>query len=263
MAAQAAIPNTTLGAAITDTGATVITVASTTGILVNNILVCNSVAYKVLSVISATQLQVRQGVAGTTPKPQLNGARVFYGTGDLWQTVYDNALGVTGNPANLPQYLMPGARATDGRGNEYVMVDLTTTCYSGTTVLISNDGNYTATQLAGGQQGSVGLTLEEGTSNQWTWAQIYGYNAYAQETIADSAGTSALLALAATTPSTPSVGLAASAVSSVGRYYINGMFIVGAATTATTSASSATGVAYPVWLNYPYVVPAVQDLSSL
>ena len=89
---------------------------------------------------------------------------------------------------------------------------------------------------------------------------MYGYNAFAQETIADSAGTSANLALIATTASTPSVGLAAAAASSFssvlgeGLPVIHGMFIVGIPSTATTSAAtSRTGVAYPVWLNYPYV----------
>lgn len=261
--AVSAIASTTLSSALTATQ-TNIPVASAASITAGmNLLIRNEVI-QVLSVDTTNNVVTgRRGSAGSIPFAQPSGARVYYATPDTWQNLRDMSQSIVGSNGTLPQYLMPGARARDGAGNEYVMVDLTSTCYSGTTVMISNDGLFTATQAAGGGQGSVGLTLEEGSSNQWTWAQIYGYNAYAQETVGDSAGTSALLAVACTTPSTPSVGLATVAVSSVGRYYINGMFIAGIPTTATTSATSSTGVAYPVFLNYPYIVAALQDLSSL
>lgn len=207
-------------------------------------------------------VQVFRGQNGTRQRAHAANTIIYYGTPDVFKQVRDNAAGVVGNSATLPEYCTPGTRARDGAGNEYVMVDLTSTCYSGTTVVISNDGLFNATQLAGGAQGAVGVTVEEGTSNSWVWAQIYGYNAYAQETIGDSAGTSALVALAATTPSTPSVGLAAATPSSAGQYLIEGMFIAGIPTTATTSATSSTGVAYPVFLNYPFVRSTVISLTT-
>jgi len=263
MAAVTAIASTTLSSAITATQLN-IPVASAASITTSMVLLIRNEVLQPYQVDTTNNIvYCKRGVNGSLPFAQASSTRVYYATPDTWQTLRNNAMSVVGANSTLPQYLMPGQRATDGAGNEYIMVDLTSTCYSGTTVMISNDGLYTATQAAGGNQGSIGLTLEEGSSNQWTWAQIYGYNSYAQETVGDSAGTSALLALAATTPSTPSVGLATAAVSSVGRYYINGMFIAGIPTTATTSATSSTGVAYPVFLNYPYIVAALQDLSSL
>ena len=43
----------------------------------------------------------------------------------------DAAIGLVGDSGYIPDYCLPGARATDGAGNEYVIVDLTATFYSG------------------------------------------------------------------------------------------------------------------------------------
>lgn len=260
MAAQDYIPNTTLTNAITATQ-TSFKVASASAILDTNILVIDGEVCEIGQVDTTNNIlnNVRRGCLGTAAAPHAASARVFYAAGSRFQALAVSAPGFLGNGFPCP---IPGSRATDGAGNVWVLVDLTATCYDRTTVVISGDGNYTATQAAGGAQGAVGVTLEKGTSDQWVWAQIYGYT-LAQETVGDSAGTSALLAVAATTPSTPSVGLATIAFSSVGAYYIQGMFITGIPTTATTSATSSTGVRYPVFLNYPWATANRTDYSSL
>ena len=218
---------------------------------------------KVQAIPVSGEVQVQRGFHGTRAVAHKSGTRVFIGTPDQFQTVPESSfskyVGLVGTPGNFPDYALPGARARDGAGNEYVLVELTATAFSGTTVRISTDGTFTAAQLAVGDQGSVGLLVEPGTSDQYVWAQIYGFNSYAQDTLGDSSGTSTRLALAATAASTPSVGMAATSRSShasdagAAQNVIQGMFIVGAATTATTSATSSTGVAYPVWLNYPFI----------
>lgn len=254
------IPNTTLSSAITATQ-TSFKVASASAILTTDIAVIDGEVCEIYSVDTATNIiGVRRGCGGTAAAPHRASAPVFYASGSRWQSLAVSAPGFLGNGFPCPT---PGSRATDGAGNIWVLVDATTTIYDRSTVIISGDGLYTASIAAGGSQGAVGVTLNKATSDQWVWAQVYGFCPNAQETVGDSAGTSAVLPVAATTPSTPSVGLAVAAASSVGRYYINGMFITGIATTATTSATSSTGVAYPVFLNFPYAVAALQDLSSL
>lgn len=261
--AIAYIPNTTLSSAITATQ-TNIPVASAASVTAGMQLVCRNEAMHVTSVDTTNNIvYVRRGSAGSIPFAAPNAALVYYATPDKWQSLRDMTQSVVGANGIFPQYLMPGARARDGAGNEFVMVDSTATMYNGVTVNISNDGNYTAAVAVGGTQGSVGVLMEKCTSDQWTWAQVYGYCAYAQDAPQDSAGTSAYLATAATSVSTPAAGLAGIAATSVGQYYINGFFIVGAATTATTAATSATGVAYPVFLNYPWTWNYRQDVSSL
>jgi hypothetical protein len=102
----------------------------------------------------------------------------------------------------------------------------------------------------------VGITVEQNSSAQYAWAQIFGANAYAQLGSGSSAATSVSYPMAASSVSTPDVGLVAIGTS-VETVVINGMFFTGAATTATTSATSATGMSIPVWLNYPHVRVAV------
>ena len=260
MAAQNYIPNTTLSNAITATQ-TSFAVASAASILNTQILVIDGEVFEITQVDTTNNVvYTRRGCAGTAAAPHRASARVFYATGDSFQALAVSAPGFLGNGFPCP---IPGSRATDGAGNIWVLVDLTATVYDRSTVVISGDGLYTATQAAGGTQGNIGVTLNKGTSDQWVWAQIYGFCPSAQETVGDSAGTSAQIAACATTPSTPSVGLALVAESTIGRYYINGMFITGIATTATTSATSSTGVAYPVFLNFPYATFYRTDISSL
>ena len=263
--------STTLSAAITATSDT-FTVASTSNIEAGSILAIQGTGglelVKVSSIpISGTVKVGARGVSGTVVRAHQSGARVFVqpnGTsGDGWVTIPEsNDIGLIGNSGAFPHYAFPGAKARDGMGNEYIMVEMTATAYSGTTVTISVDGNFTAVQTAGGTHGTVGILVEPATSDQYAWAQIYGYNAYAQID-AVSAGTSAYLPVPATSVSTPSVGLAILAAATTSpAYIVHGMFLAGAVTSTVTSASSATGNAIPVFLNYPYVLARVESIDS-
>jgi len=235
------------------------TVGSTANITVGQLLVIAGTggqeAVKVQEIPVSGRVKVMRGVNESKARKHASGARFFIGDHDDFQRIKDSAFALVGDSGDFPEYLLPGQRAKDGAGNEYVLLNLTATVYGGSTVLISNDGLFTAAPLVGGNQGAVALLVEPGTSDQLAWGQIYGYNAYAQDSTVTSAATSAYHPLAATSVSTPDVGLAVTAFSSTAlqAYLIEGMFIVGAATTATTSATSATGVAVPVFLNYPFV----------
>jgi len=258
----AAISSTTLTSAI-GAGDNTFAVGSITGISKGNIIVIRNEAMKVQVAPALGQVQVLRGWSGTFARAQPAGALVYFGAPDAFKAAKDSLTALVGDSSSFPDYLLPGQRATDGAGNEYILTDLTVPCFSGTTVQIAMDGTFQATPVVGGGQGPVGLTVEEGTSSQFAWAQIYGFNSYAQDSTVTSAATSASVALAATSVSTPNVGLAVGAVSSVGQFYIYNMFITGVATSTTTSASSATGVAVPVFLNYPYTLSYRGDVSSL
>lgn len=218
---------------------------------------------KVQEIPVAGTVRVLRGVAGTRPRAVQAGAILYYGTPDLFKKVRDNAAAIVGDSSALPDYCLPGTRARDGAGNEYVLVDLQATVYSGVTVLIdsAHDGTFFAAVLTSTSQGIVGVMAEEGTSNQFAWAQIYGQTV-AQDSTATSAADSTYLATAASSVSTPAAGMAAIAGSSsvANTFLIKGMFIVGAATSATTSATSHTGIQVPVFLNYPYVT-TIQDAA--
>jgi hypothetical protein len=136
-------------------------------------------------------------------------------------------------------------------------VELTEEVFTGVTVVFSLNNNFQASVLASGAQGSVGVMAEPATSDQIAWAQVLGYVSAAQEAGGTSAATSAYMAIPATSVSTPAAGMAAVETSSVTLgAEIRGMFIVGAAVSTTTSATSVTGVTVPVWLNYPFVYAA-------
>lgn len=261
--AVAQLNTATLSEAI-DAGTEEFAVSSTTNISVGNLLVVRSEALKVVAIPVSGRVKVTRGVSGTYAKAHANGQRFFIGAPDAYKAIKDSMTALVGDPGVYPDYVLPGQRAEDGAGNEYVLVDATATMFSGTTVIISNDGLYTAAPLTGGSQGSVGLLVEPATSAQYAWAQVYGSNSYAQDSAIDSAATSASIAIAATSVSTPDVGLATFSVTSTAadRFRIYGMFITGAATTATTSAASATGVAVPVFLNYPYVTTTRETITT-
>lgn len=260
--AVAQLNTTTLSEAL-DTGTIEFAVGSTANIVAGNYIVVRGEAMKVQAVPASGRVQVMRGVVGTIARPQPNGGRVYIGTPDQFRAIRESQTAVVGGSGVYPDYMLPGQKAKDDAGNEYILVDCSVQMYSGTTCLISGDGAFSARPVVGGDQGSVGLLVEEGSSAQYAWAQIYGANSYAQDSTITSAGTSANVAAAATSVSTPEVGLAVIAQSSVGAYTIQGMFITGIATSTTTSATSATGVAFPVWLNYPYVTPWRADISSL
>jgi hypothetical protein len=258
--------STTLSAAI-DNSAFNFQVASTSNITAGQLLVVNGEAMKVNAVDDPSSGYVKdvRGVTGTAPQAHKSGARVFIGNHDKFEAVRSGAdyLGLTGNAgADLPEYLLPGNRAWDAQGNEYVMVEMTETSYTGATVVFSRDGNYTAAVLTSGTHGSIGVLAEPSSSDQYAWAQVYGYVAAALEAGGTSAATSAYFPVAATSVSTPAAGLAVLDTSSaVLGFTINGMFIVGAASSATTSSTSSTGVTVPLWLNYPWTEAAVAGSS--
>lgn len=249
------------------------TVGSTTNVTAGtSLLIVQGTAGQEVMHVSAVPVagtvEVHRGYNGTRAVNHASGARVFIATPtDLkrdWGFVdrMGNFVNLVGASGNYPSYALPGTRARDGAGNEYVAVELTATCYSGTTVVISRDGNFTAVQAAGGTQGSIGLLVEPGTSDQYVWAQIYGANSFAQID-AVSEATSAYIAVPATSVSTPSVGLAVlAAATTSAAYVVHGMFISGVATTASTSASSATGIAVPVFLNYPYTLNRTESIAT-
>jgi hypothetical protein len=258
-----AYASTTLSAAI-DAQQTYFQVAATTNVAANNLLVVQKEAMRVISVPSAGFVKVIRGASGTRARAHPISCLVYTGTAASFSTVVDQTIALipmSGAQADLvPDILTPGDRLKDGSGNEFVLCDFTATVHSGVTVAISNDGNFTAAVLTQGAQGAVGVVADTtATSDQMGWVQIYGYTS-AQLASGDSAVTSAYLAMAASSVSSPDAGLAAVVMTtSAAQYYIRGMFIVGAATTAVTSATSHTGVAVPVFLNYPYVVGYTSD----
>jgi hypothetical protein len=260
MATESYLASTTLSVALSKEDND-FTVGATTNVSVGNLLVVRGEAMSVKAIPVSGRVIVTRGVSGTRAVPHKSGAKVWIGAPDKFKTVKDNASAIIGDNGTLPDFCLPGTRAKDDAGNEFVMVDLTATIYGGATVGISNDGEFTAAVLKGGtHQGAVGVLMEPGTSNQWAWAQIYGLNSYAQVKTT-AAFTSDSIATATTTVSTPSVGLNATTLTTATLYLIHGMFIVSAGTSAT-SATSATGQYGSVWLNYPYVYNFLESLGD-
>lgn len=256
--AATSLNTTTLSEALTKSTSE-FTVASTANISVGNLLVVREEAMKVQEIPVSGRVKVMRGVNGTVARAHASGQRLFIGSPEKFQAIRESLTSLVGNSGTYPEYPLPGQRAKDGAGNEYVLVDLTATLYGGSTVAISNDGLFTASALKGGaHQGPVGLLVEPGTSDQSVWAQIYGYNSYAQVKTT-AAFTSAAYCMATTTVSTPDVGLAPlETLTTAAQYFIHGMFIVGAGT-SQTSATSMTGQTAPVFLNYPYVQNYLQS----
>ena len=259
-----ALSSTTLSAAI-DSRQTRFAVASTTGIsgvgsltTAQSVIVVGAEAMLVQNVPVSGIVEVMRGANGTKAKAHVSGATVYFGAASKFGFAEDGEVGLAGDagyPAGiLPNYRLPlGSRTTYG-GKEYILCDFTGTVHSGVTVSISNDGAFSAAALTTSHQGSVGVVAEAtSTSDQWGWVQVYGA-ASAQIASGDSAATSAMVAVAATSVSSPNAGMDAIARTSSDVPQIFGMFVTGDATTAVTSASSHTGVAVPVFLNYPYVL---------
>lgn len=260
----AALSTTTLSTAI-DNKQTKFTLASTTGIngtgsltSPQTMLVVNGEAMLVLNVPVSGVVEVQRGYESKA-KAQPSGAIVYFGARSRFAPKAGGAMGLAGTGGNpdghLPDYRLPlGSRVVDPNGKEYILCDFTATVHSGVTVSISNDGNFTAAPLTTSHQGAVGVVAEAtSSSDTWGWVQIYG-TASAQIASGDSAATSAMVAIAPSSVSSPDAGMNAIARTSTDLAQIFGMFITGAATTGVTSASSHTGVAVPVFLNYPYVL---------
>lgn len=217
---------------------------------------------KVQVVPVSGRVQVLRGWAGTRARTQQAGTNIWIGaTPDAFKTVRDNAAAIVGDSSYLPDYCFPGTRARDGAGNEYIMVDLTFTAFVGAGVIVSHDGLYTATPIVSTSAGSVGVLMEEGTSNQWAWAQIYGFCDVVQLVGGSSLVTSTGLFLAATSATTITGirGITTSQGTTIRTVQIFGMWPASAATTATTSATSATGLRCSAFLNYPYLLRQVSS----
>jgi len=255
--------STTLSAAI-DKEQVVFQVAATTNISVDDILVIGGEACKVQAVDdpSSGYVRVLRGALGSVAWSHPSGDRAWIADEDDLAAIpkgrlpfgAESQVGLDDtNTSHLPFFALPGTRAVDGKGNEFIAVELTESVYKGVTCVISKDGNYTAQILSAGTSGQVGITTEQATSDQITWLQIRGYNSAAQESGGTSGATSSYLAAAATSVSSPEAGMVAVLVTSADQIFINGMFIQGAASCATTSATSATGVTVPVFLMYPWV----------
>lgn len=196
------------------------------------------------------------------------GAPVFVGAKTAFGFVdQDGAVGLLGDAGPggvLPSYALPlGYRRRYG-GKEYILVDFQEAVHSGVVVTISNDGLFTSSVLTTTHQGAVGVVAEQTTaSDTWGWVQIYGTTS-AQDASGTSAATSAYQPIVASSVSSPATGLSvvANTAASTAARFIYNMFITGIATTAVTSAASHTGVAVPVFLNYPYVMSVTNDAFS-
>ncbi len=249
-------------------------VGSTTNITAGDLLVLRNEVLKVQEIPVTGRVKVIRGQNGTEARDHASGQRFFIiANPENTKLTTKGHLAVVGASGTYPDFLFPGQKAVDGAGNEYILCEFSAVAYSGTTVRISNDGDYFAAVLSSTEQGAVGILVEGVTSDQYAWVQIYGYNSFVQDSGVDSAASSAALACAASSNSTPDVGLVVLAASSftsavfhVSQFLIEGMFVVGSATTATTSAASATGVAVPVFLSYPYIktvtVPTLLNITS-
>lgn len=267
--AVTALNSTTSSAALTvDTND--FQVASTANISVGQVLVASGTGgqevMKVQAIPVSGRVQVMRGVAGTRALAHRSGVKLWIGAPDAFRPVSGTApssyIGLVGTTGTVPDYALPGTRATDGAGNQYVMVDLTFPAFAGVCVLISHDGAYTGSALASGDGGSVGIVTEEGTSDQWVWAQIYGSYSGAQFTSGSSLMTSTGVVESATTASVPPgalLGRTTSQASSGSEARIFGIYPASAVTTATTAATSATGYKADVWLNYPFVERSISS----
>lgn len=254
--------NTTTLSEALDSGTPEFAVASTASIAEGDIIVCREEAMQVQAIPTSGRVQVLRGVSGTLAVAQPSGQRVFTGTPDKFKAIRDSANALVGSNATLPQYLLPGQRARDGAGNEYVLLDLTFSGFNGVAVLISRDGLFTATAFASGGAGSIGILAEEGTSAQYVWAQIYGAKSYVQFTSGSSLMTSTGIIQPATTASVPTgalLGRTTSQGSSEFSGRVLGLWPTSAITTATTAATSATGFQASVWMQYPWMERAVSS----
>jgi len=170
-------------------------------------------------------------------------------------------LSCVSDPAStVPTYPTPGNKVTDGFGNEFILTDFTGPVHSGTVVCISNDGAWTSDAVAIGNR-NLGVCAEQtSTSDQMGLVQIYG-TCSGQEAGGTSAATSAYLPILAGSVSSPATAMAALVNTTSGaNLWIYGMFITGIATTNVTSAASHTGVAVPLFLNYPYSFSVATDI---
>jgi hypothetical protein len=232
-------------------------VGSTANILAGMVLVVRNEAMNVNSIPLSGRVSVTRGWNGTQAFAQPSGAKVWIGTPDKFLAIRATANGLTGTNGVNPQYMLPGSTAIDGAGNEYLMVEMTQTVVPGATVVISRDGNFTASVAIDDVPGPVGVTTEDSSSDQYTWVQRVGFNAHVKLVGGSSLVTSLGEFQATTLVSTPSVGLLGRSSSQRSSAYgelavIFGMYPNAAASTASTSATSETGLFTSAFLDNPY-----------
>ncbi len=253
--------STTFSAAVT-TDAVEVNLTTTTGVTVGMILVTGVEIMRVRDIPVAGRAIVTRGHSGTPAGPHNSGETVYFGLPSSYAQIKDNSLALFGPSFKMPDICIPGSRGVDVRGYEYILVDSTASIVPGATVLISKDGNYTASVLTAAGAGNVGILMEDATSNQWAWAMIRGLHTHAKLVGGSSLMTSTGLLRASTEVSTPAVGLRGATTSgTTGTTVTLGatggevfrMWPASAYSSASTSATSETGAYCAVWMDYPFV----------
>ena len=265
------LTKTTLSAVITATQ-TRFAVGSSTGMTAGTVttqptvLIVDEEAMLVQGVPLAGVVEVMRGYEGTEGRAHASGVNVVYGGRDRFDFRNNQYIGLTGTGGTpdgaLPSYRLPlGQRVVYG-GKVYQMCDFNATVHTGVVVKISNDGLFNAEPWVSGSahQGAIGICSEQtSSSDTWGYVQLYG-PASAMDSAGTSGITSAYVPIVAASVSSPATGMTALiGTTSTPQHYIYGMVIVGDATTNVTSAASHTGVALPVFLNFPYVFLAPTD----
>jgi hypothetical protein len=265
MAISLPLTQTTISSAMTATQSN-IRLTSTTGVTDGDVIKIGQELVKVETSESiANPIPVLRGWNGTQARAHAILAAAWHATPDEFRSLRQSAdkHGLTGNGGSLPDYCVPGTVAYDGLGNKYVAVQTTEASYAGATMVISNDALFSTTILAAGAQGRVGIAVEQTSSDEVTWLLREGYYSAALESGGTSDATSLYVAVAATSVSTPEAGMAVrvSSTSNV-EQMIYGMFITGVASSATTSATSSTGITVPVLLDNPYTYGFATTIMS-
>lgn len=260
-------PTSTLSVALTD-GDVTFNVAATTNIAVGSLLAFKNELMQVRDIPVSGRVTVRRGWGGTRALAHRSGETFFIGTGADFGAIRDNALGLFGDRAQIPLVPIPGSRAVDVNGYEYVLLDVAQTggIIKGATVGISKDGLFRASILTPTHSGNVGLLIENGTSDQWAWALIRGFYPRAEATVGGSIATSTGICFPASSASSPSVGLIVYTTSQASSVYattsaglgeypvIHGMWPASATTSGTSATTGLhTGIMIDVWLHYPFM----------
>lgn len=265
MAISLPLVQTTISSAMTATQ-TNIRLTATTSVVDGRVIKVGAELMKVSTSESiANPIPVIRGWNGTQARAHAILDVAWHGDADDFRSLRESAdtIGLTGSGGVLPDFAVPGTSAWDSTGREFLAVQTTEVSYAGTTHVVSMDGLYSTTILAAGAQGPVGIAMEQTSSDEVTWLLVKGRYATAQEAGGTSGATSLYVCVAATSVSTPEAGLAVRVASTSDvEQQIYGMFITGVATSATTSATSATGVAVPVFLNYPYTYGFATTIMS-
>jgi hypothetical protein len=237
-----------------------IALTTTTGVTKGMILATGVETMLVRAVPVAGRVIVRRAVQGTPSGPHSNGETVFFGLPSDFAQIKDNALRLFGESVKVPDICIPGVRGIDVRGYEYILVDSTATIVPGATVLISKDGNFTASVLTSAGAGNVGVLMEDATSDQWAWAMIRGRHEHVKLGSGSSLLTSTGVFAMASSVSTPAVGLIGLTTSLGGTSLmatspgvVYRMWPASSWTSASTSATSETGGYAAAWLEYPFV----------